>query len=195
MDPREEGNSEIGSALNEENARFEFIDKIIQKSIGKQSIQEKEETYSQNLPKLNKFTLEECIDNILNQTNSEYDQKSLSNLRTVKPVDVQALTKGFDAEEAEEGKMVIYITEAQLKQLLEQRAVIVPNAKNGNIPNQASSFSQPNIVDKVVDAYNYDRGGGNNSSYSSNNQQGSYGSNGQVSKAGQGPCVDYESSQ
>ena len=67
-----------------------------------------------------------------------HGSSSLPVLRSFETVDFEALTKGFDSEEVKEGKLVLYITEAQLLQLLKQRAIIIPDSPNS--ANEASSI-------------------------------------------------------
>jgi hypothetical protein len=95
--------------------------------------------------------LEQCIDGVLNDENSKTPNTPV--LRPFETVDFEALTKGFEPEEVKEGKLVLYITEPQLLQLLKQRAIIVPDKnkllKSHDFGKQTLSLVDENIGNKL----------------------------------------------
>ena len=151
------------STLQEDTARLELINRMVKKSLQKESAIEKDNFYAKNIPKLNQFSLEDCLDQVLEDGNNQ--QKSIlqsattaggtSNLpvlRSFETVDFEALTKGFDPEEVKEGKLVLYITEAQLLQLLKQRAIIVPDKTKlfQDTARDTSRTSRVSLVDEKI---------------------------------------------
>jgi len=151
------------STLQEDTARLELINRMVKKSLQKESAIEKDNFYAKNIPKLNQFSLEDCLDQVLEDGNNQ--QKStlqsattaggasnLPVLRSFETVDFEALTKGFDPEEVKEGKLVLYITEAQLLQLLKQRAIIVPDKTKlfQDTARDTSRTSRVSLVDEKI---------------------------------------------
>ena len=119
---------ERNSNIENDAARMELIDKLVQKASQKQSPSEKNSFYKSQLPKVNNFNIEDCIEKVLdNQSGNQAGSNDVPVLRTFETLDFDALTKGFEPEELNEGKLVLYITEKQLLQLLKQRAIVVPN--------------------------------------------------------------------
>jgi hypothetical protein len=90
---------------------------------------EQNEFYERNVPKAQSFSLKDCIEKVLEQDSDENKgDKKYPVLRSFETLDIEALTRGFESEEInEQGKLVLYITEKQLLQLLNQRAIIIPN--------------------------------------------------------------------
>ena len=104
--------------------RMDNLSKIVTDSINQSSLGDKETIYKNNLP------------------SSSGSQQKSSNatgagigalpflLATGENTNVGIGNEEFEIEEdLEDGKLVLYITEKQLLQLLKQRAVIVPNKK------------------------------------------------------------------
>lgn len=122
-----------GNTFENEKARLDLINRMVEKSMKKDSSVDKENFYSRNVEKVKDFTLEDCIEMLLDGKNqkpqapTEVKPGQLPVLRPFETVDFEALTKGFEAEDVKEGTLVLYITEAQLLQLLNQRAIIVPD--------------------------------------------------------------------
>lgn len=127
-------NNNQRSTLEPENAKFGLIDKIVERAVNRPSLADKESYYSKQVPKAGKLTLDEVLDQILRNNGNPNDPSSHHpgsiGLRSLENVDLDALLRGFEAEEVKEGKLVLYITEKQLLQLLKQRAVIVPTITN-----------------------------------------------------------------
>lgn len=121
-----------GESLEQENARYGLIDKIVERAVNRPGPGEKDSFYSQQLPKVGKFTLDEVLEHVLRHSGGETASGVGIGLRSLDQADLAALLKGFEPEEAAEGKLVLYITEKQLLQLLKQRAVIVPNASDSS---------------------------------------------------------------
>jgi hypothetical protein len=136
--------------LEDDNARLDLINTIVSRSSNKSDNGDKNLYYNQQLPKVPKFSLEDCIDRVLNGDSAPSGNSTteLTGLRSFETVDLDALTRGFDQEEVKDGKLVLYITENQLLQLLKQRAIIVPNSKSLS----SHDFSKENLslVDKQV---------------------------------------------
>lgn len=137
-------------SIDQDNARFELIDKIVNKANNKSNANEKDSYYRKQLPKVGKFSLEDCIEAALERNDDLNAEKQAQDdfqvLRTFETLDLDALTKGFEPEEIKEGKLVLYITENQLLQLLKQRAIVVPN-KNTLSEISKKAFS---LVDETV---------------------------------------------
>jgi hypothetical protein len=118
--------------IEEDNAKFDLINRIVERAGSRANPAERNSFYNQQLPKVPKFSLEDCIEQVLNGTassNKGEPQPEPAALRSFETVDFDALTRGFEPEEVKDGKLVLYITENQLLQLLKQRAIIVPNKK------------------------------------------------------------------
>ncbi|CAF0784851.1 unnamed protein product [Brachionus calyciflorus] len=125
---------ESNSNIENDRARFELIDRLVNKATSKSTTSDKDAFYRNQLPKVGNFNLEDCIERAL-QENKQYSQANQGDvpaLRTFETLDFNALTKGFEPEEVKEGKLVLYITENQLLQLLKQRAIVVPNKSSLN---------------------------------------------------------------
>ena len=101
-----------------QNTRFDRISRLIENANEKSNLKEKNQLYSENLSS-----------NYSNRNmNKNEKNKDYPVLQSFQTLDINALTQGFQKEEInEEGKLVLYITEKQLLQLLNQRAIIVPN--------------------------------------------------------------------
>lgn len=117
--------------LEQENARLGLIDKIVERAVNRPNVADKDAYYAKQLPKVGKFTLDEVLEHVL-RVNGHQPSPSSSGLgiglRSLDNVDLDSLLRGFEPEEsAEQGKLVLYITEKQLLQLLKQRAVMVPS--------------------------------------------------------------------
>lgn len=115
------------SGVEQDSARL--IDKIVERAVNRPN---GGENYSKQLPKVGRFTLDEVLDQVLRAnghqpTNGESSSGIGIGLRSIDQVDLEGLIRGFEPEEAAEGKFVLYITEKQLLQLLKQRALIVPS--------------------------------------------------------------------
>ncbi len=117
--------SNIPYTLKDDAARSELLSRLAEKASELTTANEKNSFYEKQLPKAEKFTLEDCIEKLLGD-----NQNSNPVLRSFETVDFEALMKSFQPEEVKEGKLVFYITEGQLLQLLKQRAIIVPNKQN-----------------------------------------------------------------
>ena len=116
-----------------QNARLGLVDKIVDRAAAAR----KPMTAPTSSTK--RYTLDEVLDQVLraNSDTGTGPNRIDSNsgigmgLRSLDLADLETLLRGFEPEEAAEGKFVLYITEKQLMQLLKQRAVIVPNLTNG----------------------------------------------------------------
>lgn len=87
--------------------------------------------------------------NLSNTEDSEKENSDHSTLRPFETLDIQALTQGFEPDEIKEGKLVLYITEGQFKQLMKQKAIIVPNTNT--LLNTHDFSKQPlSLQDKYI---------------------------------------------
>jgi hypothetical protein len=144
-------NSTRNNNIEEDNAKFDLINGIVNRAGSRATPAERNAVYSQNLPKVPKFSLEDCIEQVLNGNNSNNeDGGDHVALRSFETVDFDALTRGFEPEEVKDGKLVLYITENQLLQLLKQRAIIVPNAQKKAISSHDFSRNTLSLVDENV---------------------------------------------
>jgi hypothetical protein len=120
------GDPSRSNTVLSQNSRFDRISRLIENASEKNNLQEKNQFYSEQIssyPNRN-MNINDCIEQSLrNDKNKDYPV-----LQSFQTLDINALTQGFQREELnEEGKLVLYITEKQLLQLLNQRAIIVPN--------------------------------------------------------------------
>jgi hypothetical protein len=115
----------MDSKVKDDYARLNRLDDIVSGAMRKPSLEQKENHYRQNIDNNNKA----C---------------NVPVLRPFETLDFEALTKCFDAEEVTDGKLVLYITECQLLQLLRQRAIVVPklNDRKENNNNQRENQNQ-----------------------------------------------------
>ena len=124
--------------MTNDNARMDLINRMVEKSLEKSSVNDKEDFYRTNIDKVRDFNVDDCIDMILEGKNKSRPAASTPTtsarasgevpvLRPFQTIDFEALTKGFEKEDVKEGTLVLYITEAQLLQLLNQRAIIIPD--------------------------------------------------------------------
>lgn len=99
------------------DAKFDLIDRIVERAVTRAAENNQGGTNTIH------------INNYQQRPNGDYYGKQIPNtsLRALDNVDVDGLLRGFETEEVKDGKLVLYITEKQLSQLLTQRAVIVPN--------------------------------------------------------------------
>lgn len=91
--------------------------------------------------KVNRYTLDDVLDHVLRTNGGPSAGSAIDSnsgigigLRSLDQADLETLLRGFEPEEAAEGKLVLYITEKQLMQLLKQRAVIVPGMTTNGAP-------------------------------------------------------------
>lgn len=127
-----------------DKAKMDLINRMVEKSLEKGSVIDKEEFYRMNIDKVREFNVDDCIEMLLDgntkqqaagESKATTSAQALSSplatevpvLRPFETIDFEALTKGFEQEDVKEGKLVLYITEAQLLQLLNQRAIIIPD--------------------------------------------------------------------
>jgi hypothetical protein len=132
---------------------MEFIERLVEIASGKsKSIQEQNDYYEKHLSSGRNFNLEECVDQALHK---EESSQRIPVLRSFETLDIEALTRGFEQEEInEKGKLVLYITEKQLLQLLSQRAIIVPD-KN-EILKSSGRKSLSLIDEKIGERFGHD---------------------------------------
>jgi len=127
--------SQLKNLMENDKAKLDLINRMVEKSLQEKKTSEKDDFYRSNIDKSKDFSLADCIDLLLDSTTTKKDspddktsaENKLPVLRSFETLDFQALTQGFEAEEVKEGTLVLYITEAQLLQLLNQRAIIVPD--------------------------------------------------------------------
>lgn len=118
--------------VDEQNAKYDLISGIVNRAGQRADPVDRNAYYGKQLPKVGKFSLEDCIEKVLNSESGNNNNDDAGNnqdyahLRSFETVDFDALTRGFEPEEVKDGKLVLYITEKQLLQLLKQRAIIVP---------------------------------------------------------------------
>lgn len=133
MDTINNNNNRRPNEQDNQNARLGLVDKIVDRA-------RKPMTAAANAaPSLSKrYTLDEVLDQVLRANSDSTGPNGIDSnsgigigLRSLDQADLETLLRGFEPEEAAEGKFVLYITEKQLMQLLKQRAVIVPNLTNG----------------------------------------------------------------
>lgn len=153
---KQDKNQQIGTKeFENDNGRFNFIERLVQNASMKDTAVDKENYYRKQLPNAESFNIEKCIDGILNSDNNLNSLNSHNHtvLRPFETVDFEALTKCFEPEEVKEGKLVLYITEPQLLQLLKQRAIIVPDKnkllQSHDFGKQTLSLVDENIGNKL----------------------------------------------
>ncbi len=115
-----------------DKAKLDLINRMVEKSLQSETLAEKEDFYRSSFENAKDFSLGDLLEDSMNTKNdssSNNTNQKLPVLRPFETVDFEALTQGFEAEEVKEGTLVLYITEAQLLQLLNQRAIIIPDKK------------------------------------------------------------------
>lgn len=119
----------------QENARLGLIDKLVERAVTGPIASEKDTFYTTRpLPKVGKLTLDEVLDHVLRSDPAAASSSGINiGLRSIDShIDLDAIMmRGFEPDEAADGKLVLFITEKQLMQLLKQRAVVVPSINGG----------------------------------------------------------------
>lgn len=139
--------NECQNNIRNQNARYEFIERLVEKAAQRSSINQQNDYYRKQLPKVQNF----CVENCIKQYLSNLGDQTVPVLRSFETLDIEALTKGFEKEEiSEEGKLVLYITQNQLMQLLNQRAIVVPNKDEILKSNELREHKTLSLIDETI---------------------------------------------